>query len=146
MVAEKDRLAIARRSLKDRIVNIVSLTRVLVSCLVGVWFGCISVPTTVRESATTPDSKENEQADASTRIFSTVFSAARCCEDVRQQSVKVHLHMYNGNVQHHPFCAACCVANDIPISPRFSPTRTIFYRDANSINTLTSTPLYSSMQ
>ena len=33
----KDRLAIARRSLMDRIVTIVSLTRVLVSCVVGVW-------------------------------------------------------------------------------------------------------------
>ena len=63
----KDRLAIARRSLKDRIVTIVSLTHVLVSCVVGVRFGCISVPTTVRESAT-PDSNENKQAGASTRL------------------------------------------------------------------------------
>ena len=73
----------------------------LVSCVVGVWLGRISVvPTTVRLSAT-PDSKENKQADASTRPFSKVFSAdeARCCKIVRQQSVKVNLHMYNGNVQ-----------------------------------------------
>ena len=49
-----------RRSLKDRIVTIVSLTRVLVSCVVGVWLGCISVlPTTVRKS-TTPHSQENK--------------------------------------------------------------------------------------
>ena len=49
---QKDRLAIARRSLKDRIVTIVSLTRVLVACVVGVWLGRISVvPSTVRESA-----------------------------------------------------------------------------------------------
>ena len=33
----KDRLAIATRSLKDRSVTIVSLTQVLVSCVVGVW-------------------------------------------------------------------------------------------------------------
>ena len=65
------------RSLKDRIVTIVSLTRVLVSCVVGVWLGIISVgPTTVRESAT-PHSKENKQADAGTRLFSTVFSVRR---------------------------------------------------------------------
>ena len=39
----------------DRIVTIVSLTRVLVSCAVGVWLGCINVvPTTVQERAT-PD-------------------------------------------------------------------------------------------
>ena len=53
----QDWLAVARRSLMDRIVTIVSLTRVLVLCVVGVWLVCISaVPTNVRES-TTPDSK-----------------------------------------------------------------------------------------
>ena len=59
----------------DRAVTIVSLTRgVLVSCVVVVWLGCISVvPTTVRESAT-PDSKENNQADASSCLFSKAFS------------------------------------------------------------------------
>ena len=60
----KDRLAIARRLLVDRIVIIVSSTRVLVSCVVGFSLGCIGVvPTTVRERAT-PDSIENKQADA----------------------------------------------------------------------------------
>ena len=45
----KDRLAIARRSLKNRVLTIVSLTRVLVSCVIGIWLGRISVvPTTVR--------------------------------------------------------------------------------------------------
>ena len=98
------------------------------------WFGCISAPTTVRESAT-PDAKENKQADASTRLFSKVFSSARCCENVRQQSAKVYLHMYNGNVQQYPLCAACCVAKDLPVSPRFSPKdiSTNFYRDASSV-------------
>ena len=47
------------------------------------------------------------------------------------------VHMYNGNVQQNPLCAASCVTKDLPISPRFSPT--IFYRDANSV--LLSTPL-----
>ena len=46
--------------LLDRIVNIVSSTRMLVSWVVGVWLGCISVvPATVRESAT-PDSKRKQ--------------------------------------------------------------------------------------
>ena len=90
---EDNRLAIARRPLKGMIVAIASLTRVLVSCVVGVWLDCISVVhTTVRESATS-DTKENKQADAGTRLFSKVFSAARCCESVRQQSVKVYLHI-----------------------------------------------------
>ena len=83
----------------------------LVSCVVCVWLGCISVvPTTVRESAT-PDSKEKNQADARTRLFSKVFPAARCREIVLQQSVKVYLHMYNGNVQQYPLCAEPCVRN-----------------------------------
>ena len=37
-IYNKDRLAIAIRSLKDRCVTIVSLTQVLVLCVVGVWF------------------------------------------------------------------------------------------------------------
>ena len=72
-------LDIVRCSLMDRIVTIVSLTRVLVSCVAGVWLCCISVVfTTVaaRESAT-PDSKENEQADAGSRLFSKALSLRR---------------------------------------------------------------------
>ena len=47
--------------------------------MVSVYLDCISVvPTTVRESVT-PGSKENKQADADSRLFSNVFSAARCC-------------------------------------------------------------------
>ena len=41
---------------------------------------------------------------------------------MRQQSVKVYLHMYSGNVQQNLLCAASCVTKDIPIPPRFSPT------------------------
>ena len=47
-----------------------SLTRALVSCVVGVWLGCINVvPTTVRENVT-PNYKENKQADAGSLVFS----------------------------------------------------------------------------
>ena len=61
----------------DSIVTVVGLTRVLVSFVVCVWLGCISVvPTTVRESAT-PDCKENKQADAGSRLFSKAFSVRR---------------------------------------------------------------------
>ena len=51
----------------DRSVTIFSSTSVLVSCVVGVWLGRISVVSSIvvaiRESAT-PDSKENKEADA----------------------------------------------------------------------------------
>ena len=74
----KDRLASAGRSRKDKSLTILYLTRVLVSSVVEVWLGCISVvvPTTVRESAT-PDRKENKQADAGGRLFSKAFSVRR---------------------------------------------------------------------
>ena len=61
----------------DRIVTVVSLTRVLVSCVVGVWLGFISAVFNNARKSTTPDSKENKQADAGTRLFSKAFSLWR---------------------------------------------------------------------
>ena len=52
-------------------------------------------------------------------------------EIVREESVKVYLHMYNGNVQHNPLCVESCVTKELPISPRFSPT--IFDPDVDSV-------------
>ena len=52
-------------------------------------------------------------------------------EVVRDESVKVHLHMYNGNVQQNPLRVESCVTKKFSISLRFSPT--IFYLDANSV-------------
>ena len=52
-------------------------------------------------------------------------------EIVHDESVKVHLHMYNGNVQQNPLCVESCVTKDFSISPRFSPS--IFDPDANSV-------------
>ena len=50
---------------------------------------------------------------------------------VHDESVKVYLHMYNGNVQQNPLCVKSCVTQEFYISPRFSLT--IFYPDANSV-------------
>ena len=52
-------------------------------------------------------------------------------EIVREESVKVYLHMYNGNVQQNPLYAQYCVTKESSTSPRFS--RTIFDPDANSV-------------
>ena len=60
-------------------------------------------------------------------------------EIVREESVKVYLHMHNGNVQQNPLCVESCVTSGFSISPRLSPT--MFDPDANSV--LTSTPLYN---
>ena len=122
----------------DRIATIVSITRVWVSCVVGVWLVCISVvPTTVRESST-PDSKENKQIDSG---MARLHGAARYCGTVlsaEREGLSTHVQR---KCSAEPFKAASCVSNDIPISPRYSPI--IFYRDADSV--LLSTPLYSSI-
>ena len=51
-------------------------------------------------------------------------------EIVYEESVKVYLHMHNGNVQQNPLCLESCVTNGVSISPRLSPT--MFDPDANS--------------
>ena len=52
-------------------------------------------------------------------------------EIVHDESVKVYLHMYNGNVQQNPLCVKSCVTKEFSISLRFLPT--IFYPVANSV-------------
>ena len=52
-------------------------------------------------------------------------------EIVREESVKVYLHMHNGNVQQNPLCVESCVTNGFSISSRLSPT--IFDPDANPV-------------
>ena len=61
-------------------------------------------------------------------------------EIVREESVKVYLHMHNGNVQQNPPCVESCVTNGFSISPRLSTT--VFDPDANSV--LLRAHLYSS--
>ena len=52
-------------------------------------------------------------------------------EIVREESVKVYLHMHNENVQQNPLCVEFCVTNGFSISPRLSPT--MFDPHANSV-------------
>ena len=52
-------------------------------------------------------------------------------EIVREENVKVYLHMYNGNVQRNSLRVESCAIEDFSISPRFSPT--MFDPDANSV-------------
>ena len=52
-------------------------------------------------------------------------------EIVHDESVKVYLHMYNGNLQQNPLCVESCVTKEFFIFPRFSPT--IFDPDANPV-------------
>ena len=85
----------------DSLVTTVSLTRALVSCVVCIWLGCISVvPVTVRESAT-PDSKENKQADAGSYRFSKAFSLRRSAWNnlvrnsrLSKENMNTHIYIY----------------------------------------------------
>ena len=52
-------------------------------------------------------------------------------ENVHDESVRVYLHMHNGNVQQNPLWIESCVTKEFSISLRFSPT--IFDPDANSV-------------
>ena len=52
-------------------------------------------------------------------------------EIVREESVKVYLHMHNGNVQQNPPCVESCVAKEIFISSQLSPM--MFDPDASSV-------------
>ena len=104
----KDRLAIAIRSLKNRCVTIVSFTH---TSGIGVTCGwCLAYCTgvvlnTVREVPRLI-LKKTRQADAGSRLFSNAFSVRLVV--FHRQSIKVYLHMSNGNVQQNPVCAASC--------------------------------------
>ena len=50
---------------------------------------------------------------------------------VPDESVKVYLPMFNGNVQQDPLCGESCVTKNVYTSPLFSST--IFDADANSV-------------
>ena len=65
------------------------------------------------------------------RSINRLYAQNPVFETVHDESVKVYLHMYNGNVQQNPLCVECCVGKKFSISPRFSPT--IFDPDESSV-------------
>ena len=70
----------------------------------------------------------------STPLYSSInrlYAQNPVFEIVHDESVKVCLHMYNGNIQQNPLCVKSCVSKEFSISPRFSPT--ILDPDANSL-------------
>ena len=70
----------------------------------------------------------------STPLYSSInrpYAQNPVFEIVREESVKVYLHMYNKNVQQNPLCVESCLTKKFHISRRFSPT--IFDPDANSV-------------
>ena len=74
------------------------------------------------------------QYPTSTLLYSSIirlYPQNPVFEIVHDESVKVHLHMYNGNVEQNPLCVKSCVTKEFSMAPRFSST--IFDPDANSV-------------
>ena len=74
------------------------------------------------------------QYPTSTLLYSSIirlYSQNPVFEIVHDETVRVYLHMSNGNVQQNPLCVESCVTKEFSISPRFSST--IFDPDANSV-------------
>ena len=70
----------------------------------------------------------------STLLYSSIISLYAqnpVFKIVHDESVKVYLPMYNGNVQQNPLCVESCVTKKFSTSPLFSST--IFDPDANSV-------------
>ena len=67
----------------------------------------------------------------STASINRLYAQNPVFEIVREESVKIYLHMHNGNVQQNPPCVESCVTKKISISPQLSPT--MFDPDANSV-------------
>ena len=70
----------------------------------------------------------------STRLYSSIirlYLLNPVFKIVQDESVKVYLPMYNGNVQQNILCVESCVTKTFSTCPLFSST--IFVPDANSV-------------
>ena len=63
--------------------------------------------------------------------INTLYAQNPVFEIVREESVKVYLHMHNGKVQQNPLCIESCVTKENSISPQLSPT--MFDPDAKTV-------------
>ena len=88
------------RSLKDRCVTIVSLTQVLVLCVVGVWLVVLASSLILYRKVPRLIVKKTNRLTQAVVFFREHFlCGALLCVIVHRQSVKLYLHIYKGNVQ-----------------------------------------------
>ena len=90
------------------------------------------IPISPRLSPTIFLSQSKFGTPTSTPLYSTInrlYAQNPVFAIIHDESVKVYLHMHNGNVQQNPLCVESCVTKEFPISPRL--WRTIFDPDAN---------------
>ena len=79
-------------------------------------------------------SRSKFSTPTSTPLYSSInrlFAQNPVFAIIHDESVKVYLHTYNGNVQQNPLCVESCVTKEFSISSRL--WRTTFDPDANSV-------------
>ena len=97
--------------------------------MVGVWLIVLASSSTPYGKVPRLIVKKTSRLTQVVVVSEGIFCAARCCVNFHLQSMKVYLHISNGNVQRNLLCAAS-VTKNLHISPRFWPT--IFYQDARA--------------
>ena len=115
--------------------------RSIYTCTTGMFSRTLHAQHTVTTNLTTPPRfsptifyRDANSVPTSTPFYSKInrlYAQNSGFEIVREESVKVYLHMHNGNVQQNPPCVESCVTNGFSISPRLWPT--MFDPDANSV-------------
>ena len=83
-------------------------TGVGVKCVVGVWLVVLASSSTPYGKVPRLILKKISRLPQAVVVSEGIFCAARCCVIFHLQSMKVYLHMSNGNVQRNLLCAAFC--------------------------------------
>ena len=106
--------------------------------MVGVWLIVLASSSTPYGKASRLILKKTSRLTQAVVVSEGIFCAARCCVFFHLRSMKVYLHMSNGNFPQILLCAAFCryepshlapvLANDFVSRCQFStPTSTLLY-------------------
>ena len=112
--------------------------------MVGVWLIVLASSSTPYGKVPRLILKETSRLAQAVVISEGIFCAARCCVIFHLQTMKVYLHMSNGNVQ-RTFYAQHSVTKNLHISPRSRLRFFIKMQSQCSYYYSTSTLLYSSI-
>ena len=136
----QDSLAIAIRSLKDRSVTIVSLTQVLVSCMVGVWL--VELPSSSIMYWKVPRLivKKTNRLTQAVVFFRRHFLCGALLCNCSPAEREVYLHICTTAMSAEPFMRSILSQRILTSLP--GSRLLFFYRDANSVPT--STPFFYS--
>ena len=109
--------------------------------MVGVWLIVLASSSTPYGEVPRLILKKTSRLTQAVVVSEGIFCAARCCVIFHLQSMKVYLHMSNGNVQRNLLCAAFCHQE----SSHLAPLLAYDFLSRCKFSTPTSTLLYSSI-